>query len=92
VEELHPQDGALLAFGGREIAMAAAHDDVLFVGYVGSVQRGLELVRLSGIVGVVLVAVDDESRRQARMNIVSGDTSRARASIASVGSAQRAAR
>jgi len=89
VEELHPQDGAFLVFGGREIAVAAADDDVLFVGNVGSVKRGLELVGLSGIVGVVLVAVDDEGGRQPGWMYVSGDTSRARASMASVGSGQR---
>ena len=41
VEELHPEESAFLVFGGREIAMAAAHDDVLLVWNVRSVKRGL---------------------------------------------------
>src|ERR1017187_6883584 len=56
-------------FSAGEIAVAADDDDVLFVGNVGSVKRGLELVGLSGVVGVVVVAVDDKCGRQARMNV-----------------------
>src|ERR1700733_5825735 len=55
VHECHPHDGALLALGGREVAVAGAGDDVLFDGNVGCIERGLQLVGLRGVVGAVVV-------------------------------------
>ena len=65
MQELHPQNSAFLVLGRREVAVATAHHNVLFVRNMGSVKRGFEFVGLGRIVGAVVVAVDDERGRQA---------------------------
>jgi hypothetical protein len=71
-EEVESEQHAFGVFGGREVAMATADDNVVDVWNPGCIESLLEFDRLDRIDGMVAVAVDDEGGRKSGMDISHG--------------------